>query len=337
MYMRNGADGALAIAHVGFTGSDADRERSLTMEVWLARNDPGFAAKLRAAQVSGNITADNFDLNSHPPRDFLTADGRADAVVVHNLWGFPDAGRWTGGDASSPQHDLQTWNRRLALTGALYIFNFGGDFHAEPDGYTSIAEPSLYNLTVWTKFETPRRERITLTDLAEARLTRLKEMAANEVLDLSHVSAIASDQLAAIAGMPNLRILLLSGVPVQDAQIAAMLRSGCYKLRSLYLDHTPIGDAGLEALRSCSELSLLSLNDTAVGGSGLMHLRRLPELRTLSLVNTNVSAGDVEALSALRNLRILALTGSRMSHPAIEKLARALPQCAIDVAYENAL
>lgn len=334
--MRNDVDGALSIAHVGFTGSDADRERSLTMEVWLARNDPDFAAKLRAAQVSGNIKADNFDLNSHPPRDFLTADGRADAVVIHNLWGFPDAGRCTGGDASSPQHDLQTWNRRLASTGARYIFSFGGDFHAEPENYARIAEPSLYYLTVWTRFEVPRRERITLTDLAEARLARLTQMAANEILDLSHVSAVASDQLAAIASMPNLRILLLSGVPVQDAQIAAMLRSGCRGLRSLYLDDTRVGSAGLEALRSCSELSLLSLNDTTVGGSGLMHLRHLPELRTLSLVNTNASAGDVEALSALRSLRVLAVTGSRLSHPAIEALARALPQCAIDMACENA-
>jgi hypothetical protein len=329
--MRTG--GALAIAHVGFTGSDADRERSLTMELWLARNDPDFAARLRAAMISGRVTTDNFDLNSNPPRDFLQAEGRAEAVLIHNLWGLPDAGRRTGGDASSPLHDLRTWNRRLASTRARYIFDFGGDFHAQPDGYTSIAEPSLYNLTVWTQWPVPRRGRITLTDLAEARLTRLEELAANEILDLSHVSGIAWQQLGQIASMPHLRILLLSGVALQDTQIATLLRSGCSGLRSLYLDATPVGSAGLQALRSCPKLSLLSLNDTGVGGADLMALRHLPELETLSLVNTHVSAEDVEALSALRALRTLILTGSRMSPPAIEMLARALPQCAIDMAY----
>jgi hypothetical protein len=63
-----------------------------------------------------------------------------------------------------------------------------------------------------------------------------------------------------------------------------------------------------------------------------MNLRRLPELRTLSLVNTNVDDTDVDALSALRNLRILALTGSRMTRRGVAMLARALPQCAIDMA-----
>jgi hypothetical protein len=329
--MRPDADGAIAIAHIGFTGSDADRERSLTMEVWLARNDPDFAARLCAAQISGNVTKDNFDLNSDPPRDFLEAQGCAEAVLIHNLWGLPDAGRRTGGDATSPLHDLETWNRRLASTGARYIFNFGGDFHPRPDGYTSLAEPSLYNLTVWTQFHALRRGRITLTDLAEARLTRLEELAANEILDLSHVSEIAWDQLAQISSMAHLRILLLSGVPLRDAQIAKMLRSGCRGLRNLYLDETPVGSAALQALRSCSQLSLLSLNDTSVGGAGLMYLRHLPELETLSLVNTDVSAEDVDALSALGNLRTLALTGSGMSHTGIEMLARALPQCAIDM------
>jgi hypothetical protein len=325
-------DGGLLIAQVGFTGSDEDRERWLAMEVWLDRNDPNFTAKLRAGQDSATAKADNYDLNSRPPRDFLTANGRADVVVIHNLWGFPDAGTWTQGPASSPLSDMRTWNRRLASTGARYIFDFGGDFHAQPEGYTRIAEPSLYYLTVWTKFETPRHERITLTDLTNARLSRLKNMADNEVLDLSHVSAIARDQLTAIASMPHLRILMLSGVPVKDTHIAAMLRSGCRRLRSLYLDDTPVGSAGLQALRACSELSLLSLNDTSVGGAGLMNLRRLPELRTLSLVNTNVDDTDVDALSALRNLRILALTGSRMTRRGVAMLARALPQCAIDMA-----
>jgi hypothetical protein len=324
-------DAKLTIAQVGFTGSDADRERLLTMAVWLDRNDLDFAAKLRIARTSAWITEDNYDLNSCPPRDFLMESSRADVVVVHNVWGLPGVGRGTG-TACSPLHEAARWNSRLASTMARYIFVFGRDFAAEPDGYERIDEPSLYYLTVWTQAEIRRREPITLNDLTEARLARLNEFAANEVLDLSHVSAIASDQLAAIASMPNLQDLLLTGVPAKDAEIAAMLCSGCRGLQSLYLDHTSVGHVSLQALSSCSKLMLLSLDDTLVGGAGLEHLRGLPRLETLSLVNTNTSDADVEPLSNLRNLRMLALTGSRISRQGIDTLAHALPGCAIDMA-----
>jgi hypothetical protein len=324
----------LVMAQIGFTGSDADRERLLAMDVWLDRNDPDFAAKLRIARMFAKMTEDRYDLNSDPPRDFLVESGCADIVVIHNLWGHPGAGRGTGTTKCSPLHDAGHWNRRLASTMARYIFRFGRDFDAEPDGYKRIDEPSLYYLTVWTQAEVQRCKRITLSDLAAARLAQLKQLAANEVLDLSHVSAIAGDQLAAIASMPHLRDLLLTGVPAADAEIATMLSSGCRGLQSLYLDQTPAGRASLQALASCSELALLSLDDTFVGGAGLEHLRDLPRLETLSLVNTNITDADVEPLSTLRNLRMLALTGSRISRRGIDALAHALPKCTIDMAEE---
>jgi hypothetical protein len=322
-------DPALAIAQVGFTGSDNDRERLLAMKLWLDRNDPDFAERLRVARTAGKLTEDCYDLNSHPPRDFLAESIRVDVVVLHNLWGLPGG---TGPTGRSPLHESGRWNRRLASTEARYVFVFGGDFHAEPDGYKRIDEPSLYYLTVWTQADIQRRSRITLTDLTEARLARLKDFAANEMLDLSHVSAITSDQLATIAGMSNLRCLFLSGVPATDGEIAAMLRSGCRSLQRLYLDETSVVSDSLRALSSCAELSLLSLNDTFVGGAGLNHLRELPRLETLCLVNTNVSDADVESVSILRNLRILALAGSRMSRRGINALVHSLPQCAIDIA-----
>src|SRR5262249_6854758 len=151
-------------------------------------------------------------------------------------------------------HEIGHWNRRLVSTMARHIFVFGRDFDPQPDSYRRLDDSARHLLTVWTHVETRRGAPITLQDLAEARLTRLGELAANEVLELSHVSAITRAQLFAIARMPNLQHLLLAGAPARDDEIAAMLWSGCRGLRSLYLDETSIGSASLRALASCSEL-----------------------------------------------------------------------------------
>jgi len=327
--MLNG-ETSLAIAQVGFTGSDADRERLVAMSLWLERNDPAFAMTLQAARGCGTVTEDCYDLSTDPPRDFLAEDHRADIVVMHNLWGFANIGRRSGATAVSPCHSHSTWNRRLELTRARYIFVFGGDFSVAPAQYERIDEPSLYYLVVWTKNEMRCRKAISCRDLAQERLRRLGELAKNKFLDLSHVSSISRDHLTAIASMPNLRELLLSGIASEDVEIAAMLAAGCHALQILHLDGTLAGEATLRALRSRSELATLSLNDTGISGAALKHLRQLPNLKVLSLANTNVDDLDVRVLLRLRNLRLLNLTGARVGDHGIGQLARELPDCVIE-------
>ena len=70
----NAPGGAVRVAHVGFTGSDDDRDRTLAARLWLGRNDPTFAQR--------PWVPDAIYLNGPPRRDFLArclTGGLADA------------------------------------------------------------------------------------------------------------------------------------------------------------------------------------------------------------------------------------------------------------------
>src|SRR5215813_3760139 len=74
------------IAHVGYTGSDEDRERRLQIGIWLSRNDDELYRAWFEPDSNGTVSEDFIDLNGTPSRDFLSEQFSYDVVVTHNIW-----------------------------------------------------------------------------------------------------------------------------------------------------------------------------------------------------------------------------------------------------------
>ena len=330
---RLGSESRSAIAHVGYTGSDDDRERKLAVEIWLERNDTRVHASLQKAGREGTLREDCFDLNQIPPHDFLTEGGCYDLVVLHNLWGYRDlcaGGGESGPTACSRQHSVSTWRRRLLESKATYIFLFGSDFNlgffdGVLSGYEAVAVPSLLFLGVFTASPPRRLEPVSLRELAAAKLRCLEEFRLNHCLDLSH-TAVRHRHAVEIAKMSHLRDLLLVGTAIDDSDLALIAHD---TLESLYLDETAISDQGLSYLQRCSRLRCLSLNDTKITDNGLRHLRELKHLECLSLTDTAIGDAAIDHLLEIRKLRSLSLSNTGITLAGAERLRRALPACAV--------
>src|SRR5580692_8838317 len=86
---REASCGGVAVAHVGHTGTDQDRDRWLATGIWLDRVDRTFFHRIRASEDSGSLHCDVIDLNGCPRRDFLCERDRYDIVIMHYLWSPP--------------------------------------------------------------------------------------------------------------------------------------------------------------------------------------------------------------------------------------------------------
>src|SRR5258708_10184186 len=129
----------LRVAHVGFTGTDDDRDRWLADRIWLNRDNPDFFQQ-DDGYDKGFIQHDAIDLRGDPPRDFLAEQDCYDIVITHNLWGMPTFGAdvSAGPTACSLLHSPSAWKQRLLASGAQRIFMFAADFNA-PDTDGSLS------------------------------------------------------------------------------------------------------------------------------------------------------------------------------------------------------
>ena len=342
--------GDLTVAHVGHTGTDADRDRGLAIRVWLRRADSRLYAKWERLRQGGGdgdavLREDHIDLRGNPPRDFLTEETRYDLVVTHNLWGFPELSGGAdptrassaGPGACSPRHDREAWRRRLASCGARYVFMVGPHFNAsylgtDLPGYRClrVGASSFFDvfasLSVGIAIESPQQP-IRYRDMTAARLRHLDELSQNEALDLSYTE-LGAEHVERLGAMRRIQDLRLTGTAVSDGDLAQIAASG--ELRKLDLDETAVGPTGLRHLRSLVHLECLSLNHTNVDDAGLEHLCALPRLEWLSLVGTAVSDSGLARLRSLENLRYLSIVDTRVSAGGVERLRGALPACAVD-------
>src|ERR1700691_6180378 len=121
----------LRIAHVGFTGTDDDRDRWLAARIWLGRDKNSFFHGDDGC-TNTRFQHDPIDLRANPPRDFLSEQAFYDIVITHNLWALPGRGPAVSGGPTvcSPLHSPSAWKRRLQLSRAERIFMFGADFNA---------------------------------------------------------------------------------------------------------------------------------------------------------------------------------------------------------------
>jgi hypothetical protein len=336
---RLGAAEGLRIAHVGYTGSDDDRDRWLMVEIWLTRNDELLLRRIQAGDEKGLRRVDFMDLNGDPPRDFLAESGDCDVVITHDLWvplGFSSVPE-LGPTAVSPLQSPSRWRERLRDSGAAYIFLFGSDFtgaylDGEIPGYRCVSVPASPPLSVFVKApsdassESLSRE-ISYRDLTGARLSSLSFLLRNRALDLAYTN-LDRPHFTQIAAMKNLVDLRLVGTSVSDADLEQVARNT--GLRILNLDGTRIASGGLAHVKNLANLECLSLNDTSIDDEGLPHLRALGNLQWLSLVNTKIGDSGLAHLDGLCSLRWLGLVGTACTAIGLRNLRLALPQCVID-------
>lgn len=282
---------------------------------------------------------DFLDLNSHPPRDFLAETQRCDIVVTHNIWGF--AGRSSlsnsGATACSPLHNSSAWRKRLARTGARYIFMFGRHFNPEtldrlPTSYKCCRVPTLGCLSVLSDRRlnlNPRTatQPVSTRDMSRERLRNLSALQANTVLDLSF-TRLESKHIAALRKMPRLTNLSLVRTNVSDRDLAQIVQNK--GIQTLSLDETGVSDTGMQYVSELRHLQCLSLNHTPVTDGALRHLQMAEKLEWLSLVGTEVGDAGLEFLMKVRSLRYLSLVNTKVTASKVLKLRNALPECWTD-------
>jgi hypothetical protein len=119
----------------------------------------------------------------------------------------------------------------------------------------------------------------------------------------------------------------LANREVDDGALGAL--AGLVHLEKLALDYTRVSDAGVAALRSMRELKHLSLRYTNVSNRAAEQLAALRNLKTMILTGTELSDGAVDDLAKHDQLAELYIRWTQISDSGAERLAAALPKCAV--------
>lgn len=290
------------IAHIGYTGSDDDRDRCLAAHIWLSRNDNDYLQMCAQAFRLTTIRQDCIDLNGNPPRDFLTEHRQYDLVIFHNLWsplyGYPDS----GGARTSSMHNPETWRKRLLNTKARYIFIFGADFNA-PDlenhipgyrciyvGFETMFSVFIHDNVSWRG---ALHQFISHADLTQARLNTLTDFKNSRYLDISNTT-LTEKHMKTIATMSSLEELRAAGAIFQNANFRYL--SVLNSLRRLDLSRTEVTDEKIISITCLSKLEQLSLNRTQISDDTLASLAHLTELKWLSIVGSRATRAGVRQI-----------------------------------------
>jgi uncharacterized protein (TIGR03067 family) len=128
-------------------------------------------------------------------------------------------------------------------------------------------------------------------------------------------------------GKPVIAIAAENSLFDDDCLEAVKRLSG---LRALYLQSTPITDAGLVHLQALKKLQTLSLDFTEITDAGLAKLGSLTSLETLSLENTiGITDAALPQLRSMTHLREVNLDGTKITVEGIQALRNARPKLKI--------
>ncbi len=104
-------------------------------------------------------------------------------------------------------------------------------------------------------------------------------------------TAIQGQGLSALAHLPHLSTLFLSGCPLQDVHCKHL---GKVPLVELRLEACPITDKAVAHVAACSALEKLDLSGTNITDAGIAELCGLKSLRVLWLERTKISDEALE-------------------------------------------
>ena len=157
-----------------------------------------------------------------------------------------------------------------------------------------------------------------------ARLQRL--FPGDCIVSAVHLSGcdVSSSQLVHLSALSNLRTLYLDRTPVTDAGLGAL--TGLRKLRELHLAQTRVTDAGLRHVRKVPNLQQLNISSTRTTDSGLAELAGLDDLEVLVLSDTKITDAGVKHLKRMSNLRELLVSGTSITSAGVRELHTALPR-----------
>jgi len=117
----------------------------------------------------------------------------------------------------------------------------------------------------------------------------------------------------------GLRILRIEHAPVSDKEMAAL--KNLTNLRELKLRFAPITDAGLANLTPLKNLRILSLfGCKRITDAGLASLIGLTELQQLDLGYTLITDQGLEHLAGLKNLRELKIMNTKITPQGLKRL-----------------
>lgn len=148
------------------------------------------------------------------------------------------------------------------------------------------------------------------SNIADADLKHFKNHLWIWVLLLADCKGVSDDALKAVATIPHISKLDLSGTKVTDNGLKAL--SNCPELSRIYLDSTQISDQGLRNLRPCPSLSDLHVTQcSSVTGNGIRFVMKTwPGLAFIELGGkTTIKASDLECLKNAKSLRHLHASG----------------------------
>lgn len=154
--------------------------------------------------------------------------------------------------------------------------------------------PSLFCLAVAAAQDEPPAEAVKKIEAAGGQVLAIAQNDKRLEVSFRGADDLKSEDLAALAELPDLAWLRLGGTPVDDAGLAHL--SGIASLEKLNLEKTKITDAGLAHLAGLENLTYLNLYGTEIGDAGLDHLQGLKKLQKLYLWQTKVTDAGVEAL-----------------------------------------
>ena len=149
-----------------------------------------------------------------------------------------------------------------------------------------------------------------------ALLRKLKNL---QTLELVGCTGLTDKALEAIASLLHLRVLVLSGSPLRDAGLKALVRLRSLKTLDLSACVLVTGP-GLAHLASLEGLRELTLNGAKVRAS---ELKGLDQLDSLALRGIGLKDVDLKGFPALKGLRTLRLGGNpRLTGASLGGLAR---------------
>ena len=148
-----------------------------------------------------------------------------------------------------------------------------------------------------------------------------------ESLDMSY-SQFGNDSMASLAGMKNLRRLLLRDTTVTDEGLKHI--AGLTKLEELDLYGAKVTDQGIAHLKDLKEMRKLILLGAPITDESIPVIAGMTKLVELNLYRSRITNAGIARLAALRDLQAIDLRYSRVTSTGIESLRAALPKAEIE-------
>ncbi|HET6882038.1 MAG TPA: hypothetical protein VFI31_17860 [Pirellulales bacterium] len=138
---------------------------------------------------------------------------------------------------------------------------------------------------------------------------------------------VATSQLAALAGLPDLKTLNLMSVKLAASQLSYL--EDLPNLSQLILDGADISQVKAAEWPRLAALTTLSLERCQVTDDALLGIARIPHLQKLTLRRATVDDRGLAALSHCKALELVDLLFTNVTPSGVEQLAAALPNVVI--------